>query len=492
METDNSTKKWLGDLLERESIANYLTDYMTNRYSEAEINPAYKTFVLNIDCEWGGGKTFFLTRWKKDLNTTGHPAIYFDAWKNDFSNDPLIAFISSINDELQTFFKPSKNKTLKSATTKLFNSGKKLIKPSLPTLLAMLTKLSIEEATTIFEEDAEESPHGADKNKSSTTTKTISTLVSNAAKETLKQHKNTKNSITVFIENIENLTKSLETSTFKLPIFIFIDELDRCRPSYAIELLENIKHLFSAKGVYFVVATDSKQLCHSIKSIYGESFESSRYLKRFFDQEYNFPEPDTLSFAIYLFNKTGLTTSTKLFFPGNNETNQSCVEIFSLISLYFKLKLRDMEQCCLVLKTIETTWNSHAKIHIAYITFLIMLKHLHSHEAYEKFINLSSPEEKISSLKSFVEKNSQIDSNIHMISTQSDPNNLFSQRNEYDLFISKLITEYIETTDKSFHDKRSYNGSIHTINDIYMQMVNDKSGVENYQSIVNQAGQFDF
>ena len=68
----------------------------------------------------------------------------------------------------------------------------------------------------------------------------------------------------------------------ELPLFILIDELDRCRPNYAIELLENIKHIFDIPGIVFIVATDSKQLSHSINAVYGSKFASEKYLKRFF------------------------------------------------------------------------------------------------------------------------------------------------------------------------------------------------------------------
>lgn len=56
----------------------------------------------------------------------------------------------------------------------------------------------------------------------------------------------------------------------ELPAFIFIDELDRCRPSYAVEMLETIKHIFDISGVVFVVATDTEQLQHAVKVVYGE------------------------------------------------------------------------------------------------------------------------------------------------------------------------------------------------------------------------------
>ena len=57
----------------------------------------------------------------------------------------------------------------------------------------------------------------------------------------------------------------------KRKVFVLVDELDRCRPTYAIEMLETIKHFFSLDNYIFVVATDTNQLSHSIKAVYGLS-----------------------------------------------------------------------------------------------------------------------------------------------------------------------------------------------------------------------------
>ena len=64
---------------------------------------------------------------------------------------------------------------------------------------------------------------------------------------------------------------------------IFIDELDRCRPTFAVELLEQIKHYFDNDKITFVFSTNIKQLQYTIKKYYGEAFEAKRYLDKFFD-----------------------------------------------------------------------------------------------------------------------------------------------------------------------------------------------------------------
>ncbi len=80
------------------------------------------------------------------------------------------------------------------------------------------------------------------------------------------------------------------------PLIVMIDELDRCRPSYAIELLEVAKHLFSVDHIVFVLAVNRSELAHSIRALYGSDFDAEGYLRRFFDVDFRLPEPDRKSF----------------------------------------------------------------------------------------------------------------------------------------------------------------------------------------------------
>lgn len=84
----------------------------------------------------------------------------------------------------------------------------------------------------------------------------------------------------IIVENVEKLV-------------IFIDELDRCRPSFAIEMLERIKHYFDDDRIIFVASINREQLIHSISKYYGTNFDSTGYLDKFFDWNIYLPELDT-------------------------------------------------------------------------------------------------------------------------------------------------------------------------------------------------------
>lgn len=73
-------------------------------------------------------------------------------------------------------------------------------------------------------------------------------------------------------------------------LVVFIDELDRCKPSFAIEMLERIKHYFDDERIVFVVSLNKEQLIHTISHYYGSEFDATRYLNRFFDVSINLPE----------------------------------------------------------------------------------------------------------------------------------------------------------------------------------------------------------
>ena len=90
------------------------------------------------------------------------------------------------------------------------------------------------------------------------------------------------------------------------PLIIMIDELDRCRPSYAIELLEVTKHLFSTDNIIFVLAINRSEIEHSIKVLYGNNFDSQKYLQRFIDIDYRLTEPSRLEFIDALTSEINL------------------------------------------------------------------------------------------------------------------------------------------------------------------------------------------
>ncbi len=117
-------------------------------------------------------------------------------------------------------------------------------------------------------------------------------MLSSIAQERLTAHLATQESLQDFRNTLEDMAKTLSKCNSGLPLVVIIDELDRCRPSYATELLEVAKHFFVVNNIVFVLAVNRSELAHSIRALYGESFDALGYLRRFFDIDFRLPDPD--------------------------------------------------------------------------------------------------------------------------------------------------------------------------------------------------------
>ena len=100
-----------------------------------------------------------------------------------------------------------------------------------------------------------------------------------AIEDSLKQFQVQHEKVRQLREAITLLAQSLESK----PLVVIIDELDRCRPTFAIECLERIKHVFAVEGVVFVLGVYCDQLAESIRAVYGQGFDSHGYLGKFID-----------------------------------------------------------------------------------------------------------------------------------------------------------------------------------------------------------------
>ena len=105
-----------------------------------------------------------------------------------------------------------------------------------------------------------------------------------------------------FKKNLEEISQKVRDKT-KFPLIIFIDELDRCKPDYAIKFLEIIKHFFNVKNVIFILGIDIEQLQYSVKSLYGSEMNAKEYLRKFIDLNYSFPKPSLENYINFLFEQ---------------------------------------------------------------------------------------------------------------------------------------------------------------------------------------------
>lgn len=240
------------------------------------LNNVEDSCSIAIDGAWGSGKTFFVKQVKMVLEahnpfsicTEMNPTqieniqntwkvlcgqntielqpqvcVYYDAWENDNDSDPVLSLVYSILRTADTNHKFSENST---ALTKA---------------AAILDCFS-------------------GKNFSAA----VESFMKNTILDELRSKKDVESNIKEFLDEL-------------LPergnrLVVFVDELDRCKPTFAVQLLERIKHYFDNDRITFVFSINANELEHTIKKHYGNGFDSGRYLDRFFDLRMSLPAPN--------------------------------------------------------------------------------------------------------------------------------------------------------------------------------------------------------
>ena len=275
------------DLLDRKDA---ITDLSKLIESQKE------TLVLSVNADWGAGKTTFVRLWKAYLKTKGIESIYFSAWEDDFSNEPLVAILGELNIYIKSLDKKQ--------TKKEFAKAKKLALKILPTLVNTVAGGVAGKLTTALIDQYQTKKTNLDKLK-------------------------------------ESISKVLDAINPHKPFVIFIDELDRCKPLYAIELLERIKHIFDIERLIFVLSMDKKNLAKSIQSQYGD-IDTDNYLRRFINLEYPLKNPSVNKFCEVLYKQFELPNILNSKVSHYDYTyDLNLIQQFSTI---FNLSLRQIEQ----------------------------------------------------------------------------------------------------------------------------------------------------
>lgn len=243
---------------------------------------------IAIDGRWGSGKTFFVKqamllinaknpmsdmddekkagivyalpfpKKAEDVPENYDVAVYYDAWENDNDTDSVLSLMYEIIKQLGINY--------------VFDDNSNVFKLA-GSVLEALTGRNI---NSIIENLKSDNPL-------------------TRIKEEKDLHENIKNFFTELLVERGNR------------LVIFIDELDRCKPSYAVQLLERIKHYLCDDRITFVFSVNLAELQHTIKHYYGNTFDACRYLDRFFDMRISLPPTDKAAFYREMGMETGYT-----------------------------------------------------------------------------------------------------------------------------------------------------------------------------------------
>lgn len=247
------------DILNRKPISQALSA-LTNRIADP--------LVIALDGKWGTGKSYFLKRWVGAHNLENDASsvtVYFDAFAQDFVSDPLPALLASLEERLPTEQR-SKLQAAKDAALKLIKPISR-IGLSLATFGA--TQAVDDVGDAVVEAISGEAARGLD-----------------AYWEEQAQRQN---AMSQFRSAIEALAENVTEEASGASLIFVIDELDRCRPDYALEVLEVIKHCFSIPRVHFVLGVNLEALELSVAARYGDRVDASAYLQKFIQIRLSLP-----------------------------------------------------------------------------------------------------------------------------------------------------------------------------------------------------------
>lgn len=276
-------------LAEEATIENVLESIKENKYNRTQdvkdfieaLEQIEGNMFISLDAKWGAGKTFYIRQIEQTLNYltkrtkeveidesietafsksplgslelehTYFP-VYYNAWLYDNHNDPLMSLILIISKMCESYCDTKLSSDLSEKITAFLDSfslsiGNMQIGSNFGGMREQFTAKNILSSVKTEEE------------------------IRDKVKEIFNS---------IIVENVEKLV-------------IFIDELDRCRPSFAIEMLERIKHYFDDDRIIFIASVNREQLIHSISKYYGTNFDSTGYLDKFFDRNVYLPEIDT-------------------------------------------------------------------------------------------------------------------------------------------------------------------------------------------------------
>lgn len=247
------------DLLDLSGFAERLRTFI-----EVEYQFVSGSLVLALSSKFGTGKTTFLRMWRADLendesNESGPRVITLNAWESDYYGDPLFAIVSSLIESLQDSGESADS---------LVNAAKDVG--------WFATAIGGQIAKKFTGVDAVAAGNLAEKKKAQRGGDDVS--------DTFSIYKGRKEAMRHLQSAISEYVADSEPR-----VLFLVDELDRCRPDYAISYLETIKHIFDVQGAVFILAADRQHLENSAKTAFGSDLDFEEYYRKFVHREVSLP-----------------------------------------------------------------------------------------------------------------------------------------------------------------------------------------------------------
>lgn len=250
------------DLLELKDFSRRL-----ERFIDIERDYVDGSLVVGLSSKFGSGKSTFLQMWMSSLENpetekASSLVILLNAWESDYYGDPLFAIISGLIDGVKKEGKPA---------DKLISAAKDFG--------WFAAAIGGQVAKKVSGIDA------AAAGKLATTKKGEREDKAQLMPDAFSFYESRKNAMAALKAAIQELINEQESR-----VLFLVDELDRCRPDYAISYLETIKHIFDVKGAVFLLASDRKQLENSARTAFGAKLDFEEYYRKFVHREVTLPD----------------------------------------------------------------------------------------------------------------------------------------------------------------------------------------------------------
>lgn len=238
------------DMLKREEFIDKFVNILNT------IDTTKKDWCVALTGSWGSGKTYVIDKiYSKLESEKENLVVSYNAWKNDFYGEPLIAILYSLLDNLET--------------SNLSDEIKQGLKNGLSAFKSMLSFIPY------FDKVVD-------------VAKNVSQSI-NTPSFKLKNNTNF-DEYTSYADLIKNTRELIKEISTQRKIIILVDEIDRCLPEYSIKILERLHHLFEGiSNLIIVISVDKEQLTKVISNYYGEKSVKS-YLYKFIDFEIDLPQ----------------------------------------------------------------------------------------------------------------------------------------------------------------------------------------------------------
>ena len=203
-------------------------------------------FILMLNGKGGSGKSIFVDMWKQELNNYGNNTLKNNAHQNEYSVNPFVSIVSELIDKINDIQK-----------------GEKIpptIKWNFKTISESIDEISNDSVGTKI--------------------------------KWLERFENKKNAIAQIQKSMSLILKEYYTGEKGkfTPLYYFIDELDKCKPAFVVEMMNTISRVLNIPEIIFIVAADRSQIENAVKVIYGSGFDTDNYFMNTFNLIYNLDE----------------------------------------------------------------------------------------------------------------------------------------------------------------------------------------------------------